>query len=356
MPDDKRTSPIVAEFLRNAYLRMSITVEVEGEWLPAHVAVARLSAPLTIITATNQWIDTLPKAIQKSRYSELRQELLERKLEPHRALAESQGYDRAAKAWAVEGLGPHAALKVGRKLGKGVIFRLTRTKLQVLGCSFRWSREREILDTSVAPPLGPTLADAVLETLGVEVAPDFQRASLQGWSHEGKVECSCPQCANELHVFGADLTSRDGVPYRAIAFLCTGCATVHLPPRVPAGCRELVARRRIFCTARRDADREKHSERRYWVYVVELADAVGPREGHLPWVYVGLTSKTPEERLAEHKAGVRHSRYVQKHERGLRPDLYEDQPILRTYDEGRAYEPYLASRLHAQGYPFKGGH
>ena len=37
-------------------------------------------------------------------------------------------------------------------------------------------------------------------------------------------------------------------------------------------------------------------------------------------------------------------------------DLYEDQPILRSYDEGRSYEAYLASRLHAQGYPVKGGH
>ena len=41
--------------------------------------------------------------------------------------------------------------------------------------------------------------------------------------------------------------------------------TVHLPPRMPAGCRELVARRRTFCTARRDADRARLSKRCRWV-------------------------------------------------------------------------------------------
>ena len=54
--------------------------------------------------------------------------------------------------------------------------------------------------------------------------------------------------------------------------------------------------------------------------------------------------------------GIKYSRYVRRYGLGLRPDLYEDQPILRTHDEGQTYEAYLASRLRAQGYAVKGGH
>ena len=54
-------SPLVPGHLRSAYLRMRLTVEVHGEWLSADAAVERLSPPLTIITATNPWIDRLPK-------------------------------------------------------------------------------------------------------------------------------------------------------------------------------------------------------------------------------------------------------------------------------------------------------
>ena len=348
-------SPIVADYVRTAYLRMSLAVEVEGVWTPAYLAVERLSPPLTIITATNQWIDRLPLPVQARRYSDLEQEFLNRGLVPRPASAMSPGSDRVAKAWAVEGLGPRAARKVGRKLDKGVVFQLTATKQQVLGCSFPWTLERGIVDTPPPAPGGPNLAEAVLETLNVRVTPHFKRASLQGWGHEGKLEYKCPECANELHVFGADLTSRDKVPYRATAFLCASCATIRIPPDMPAGCRELVARRRMFCTASHDADQAHRSERSHWAYVIELSDAIGPREGELPWVYVGQTSTTPEIRFDQHKAGIKASRHVREPGLRLRRDLYEDQPVLRTSDEARTYEAYLYSRLSAEGYPVKGG-
>ena len=80
----------------------------------------------------------------------------------------------------------------------------------------------------------------------------------------------------------------------------------------------------------------------YTVYVIELARKVFTEDrrfreanpqynGVLECVYVGMTSKTPQERLAQHKTGALSkkghklsSRIVQKYGRYLRPSLYRD--------------------------------
>ena len=71
-------------------------------------------------------------------------------------------------------------------------------------------------------------------------------------------------------------------------------------------------------------------------------------------VYVGQTSKTPEERSAQHKAGIKASRWVRDHGIRLRPDLFE-QPCLRSKAESLTYEALLAARLRADGWTVKGG-
>jgi hypothetical protein len=79
----------------------------------------------------------------------------------------------------------------------------------------------------------------------------------------------------------------------------------------------------------------------YTVYVVELARKVFTEDrrfreanpqynGVLECVYVGMTSKTPQERFAQHKSGALSkkghklsSSIVQKYGRYLRPSLYQ---------------------------------
>jgi hypothetical protein len=65
------------------------------------------------------------------------------------------------------------------------------------------------------------------------------------------------------------------------------------------------------------------SEKR--VYVIELDRAAGRRrDPRIPWVYVGSSARSPEERFAQHQRGYKSARLVKRHALRLRPDLYED--------------------------------
>jgi predicted GIY-YIG superfamily endonuclease len=99
------------------------------------------------------------------------------------------------------------------------------------------------------------------------------------------------------------------------------------------------------------------ARRRYYVYVVELDDAVGPRRNpEYPSLYVGQSVVPPEERLRQHKNGYRSSRYVRKHGKHLRPGLYRRFNPIATRDDAVAVEQELARRLRNRGYTVYGGH
>ena len=107
----------------------------------------------------------------------------------------------------------------------------------------------------------------------------------------------------------------------------------------------------------------------YQVYVVELSKrvftenskfrAANPQfNGVLECLYVGMTCKTPQERLQQHKTGYRNKKghklsanIVEKYGRYLRPSLYEDknsQPMTRQ--QALIMEEKLALDLRRQGY------
>ena len=105
----------------------------------------------------------------------------------------------------------------------------------------------------------------------------------------------------------------------------------------------------------------------YRVYVIELARkvftenakfrAANPQfNGVLECLYVGMTSKTPQERLQQHKTGALSKKghkisaaIVEKYGRYLRPSLYQHiGPLSRT--EALAVERGLALELRRKGY------
>ena len=88
----------------------------------------------------------------------------------------------------------------------------------------------------------------------------------------------------------------------------------------------------------------------YRVYVIELEDFRSRHDPRFPWVYVGQTAKTPEQRLDEHKRGVNAARVVRKHGLRLRPDLYEREPLTTTREEAERLERRVARKLRARGY------
>ena len=106
----------------------------------------------------------------------------------------------------------------------------------------------------------------------------------------------------------------------------------------------------------------------YRVYVIELSKrvfnenakfrAANPQfNGVLQCLYVGMTSKTPKERLEQHKSGYRNkkgyklsSNIVQKYGMYLRPSLYNHIDPVSTRNEALKLEEKLALDLRRQRY------
>ena len=96
-------------------------------------------------------------------------------------------------------------------------------------------------------------------------------------------------------------------------------------------------------------------------YVVPLDEGAIDESGK-GWIYVGETSLTPEDRLAQHLSGARnrrgrlYSRKVRDHGRHLRYDLMEGLPVQYSAEASKRAEAELAERLRENGYRVEGGH
>jgi hypothetical protein len=101
------------------------------------------------------------------------------------------------------------------------------------------------------------------------------------------------------------------------------------------------------------------------VYVVLLDAAVGKmrkvrlmnpkRDPKKPCVYVGLTGLAPEERLANHKQGIKSSGFVKRYGIRLLPELYEHLNPM-PYEAAAQMEKDLTEDLRRAGYTVVGGH
>lgn len=106
----------------------------------------------------------------------------------------------------------------------------------------------------------------------------------------------------------------------------------------------------------------------YHIYVVELSKkvytehsrfrAANPQfNGVLECLYVGMTSKTPQERFHQHKTAYRNkkghklsSNIVEKYGLYLRPSLYNHISPLANRNEALKMEKVLALELRRQRY------
>ncbi|MCB0492973.1 MAG: hypothetical protein KDC93_11210 [Cyclobacteriaceae bacterium] len=106
----------------------------------------------------------------------------------------------------------------------------------------------------------------------------------------------------------------------------------------------------------------------YVVYVIELSKKVftenakfrmaNPQfNGVLECLYVGMTSKTPQERFEQHRTGYRNkkghklsSNIVQKYGRYLRPSLFNHIDPMKTRAEALKMEEQLALELRRKRY------
>ena len=107
------------------------------------------------------------------------------------------------------------------------------------------------------------------------------------------------------------------------------------------------------------ADADINMPKTHNLYVISLDDAIlnvrrfrkknpNHKRGK-PCLYVGMTSRTPDERFKQHKDGYRAARYVKKYGKYLRRRLYEKyNPLTRAKAEKT--EVTLANELRKKGY------
>jgi hypothetical protein len=88
------------------------------------------------------------------------------------------------------------------------------------------------------------------------------------------------------------------------------------------------------------------------VYVVYLRN---PRGDGKPGYYVGMTGLPPEQRFANHKAGIKAARVVRKYGERLVPKLYAHLNPM-PYERAKQMEAFLADSLRKRGYAVFGGH
>ncbi len=101
------------------------------------------------------------------------------------------------------------------------------------------------------------------------------------------------------------------------------------------------------------------------VYVVLLDPAVArikkiraenlERDPEKPCVYVGMTGLAPEERFANHMAGVKDASVVQRYGIRLLPELYAHLNPM-PFEAAAQMEKDLAEDLRRAGYTVTGGH
>jgi hypothetical protein len=87
------------------------------------------------------------------------------------------------------------------------------------------------------------------------------------------------------------------------------------------------------------------------VYVIELDRPAGRRrDPRIPWVYVGSSARSAEERFAQHKRGYKSSGLVKRFAVRLRPDLYEDLGSFKGSKQAGRAELERARELAACGF------
>jgi hypothetical protein len=124
---------------------------------------------------------------------------------------------------------------------------------------------------------------------------------------------------------------------------------------------EVEVKRRTLKQLRAKMQLELHHN----VYVVLLDPAAGKirkvragnpnRDPKKPCVYVGMSGLAPEERFANHKAGIKAASVVKRHGLRLLPELYQHLNPM-PYEAAARMEVDLAEDLRRAGYTVTGGH
>ena len=126
------------------YLATRLTIWVDSEPLRAGEAVARLGAPLHLITAWNPYMAQRTEAENAAANGRLEADLLALAPEVWASRGEDPIDDYHEMGFAVLGLDRVTALRIGVDYGQEAIFELDATLRTVIECHDAWSVAREL--------------------------------------------------------------------------------------------------------------------------------------------------------------------------------------------------------------------
>ena len=126
------------------YLATRLTIWVDGEPLRAGEAVARLGAPLHLITAWNPYMAQRTEAENAAANARLEADLLACVPVVWASRGEDPVDDYHEMGFAVLGLDRATALRIGVDYGQEAIFELDATLRTVIECHDAWSVAREL--------------------------------------------------------------------------------------------------------------------------------------------------------------------------------------------------------------------
>lgn len=124
------------------YLATRLTIRVDGQALRAAEAVARLGAPLHLITAWNPYME--PRTVDENAAADarLRADLLALVPEVWPARGEDPTDDYFEDGFAVRGLNRSTALRIAADHGQEAIFELDAEHRTVIECASAWAVAR----------------------------------------------------------------------------------------------------------------------------------------------------------------------------------------------------------------------
>ena len=346
---------VAPEALRIAYLQTVLTVDGR----PAS-DVADEMGSFWVVTAHNPLSEQLAAAKNTELHQELCGRLDEMGYQSLPALGSSPDGTWVEESIAVFGAGKRPIRALGREFNQHGVFEVTKRTLRVHGCFSRWTVQRPLNAKDWQPKSlnDRSFTEEVKAVCGVDVRPKQQRLKRHKWLYNGASGLPCRKCGNNLELFRSIHQLSSGEWRELLAVFCTTCHKAWLPDQLRASLRQGIEAWGDFLQAQRDANMLKPTQHSvYTCYVVDLVDENGTRlRKGLPWVYVGQTAKTPEERYRQHKAGIKASKWVKNYGVGLNPELMKSHLPLRTQMESLTFERFRATQLTFTGYGVKGGH
>ena len=349
-------------FMREQFLVTQVTVEVDGEWLPAEEAVIRcegdFGSECFVITGWNPWCQSADEDQNYARNMELSERLLDEGGHVMRALGEGRfGNWPAEASFAVWGIKDRKVKEIARDFLQEAVFVIseniqTITSTEADKCWIRSMAHDEVEER--VSGIRRTLPDVLL-TEG-----SYDSVSLEPINDE-----------NEGWLYLRDFTVESTGSIYSLAHnqlsksLGESLALIDRNSRleVPSASITSELRRRMLiefelAQAEQDVIDREISSSDFQIYVIEFDHPLkAAREGQRS-VYVGETSKEPESRFMQHKDETSKlgNRQVLKNECRLNWDLFMHIPKARTRRESRALEALTAEILRDKGFHVIGGH